>query len=100
MAGMSSILIQWNWTFCRSVMSARSRPYSLATPATARSWSAVSCPPGIRTRIMKYGSSISASSSAPVRPPPMPGLRWVYRPHQRNRPRRSVGSIESKPSCA
>ena len=95
--GTSSIRIQWNWTFCRSVMSARSRPYSLAMPATVRNCSAESWPPGMRTRIMKNASSISASSSAPVLPPPIPGRRWVYRPHQRNLPRRSSGSIESKP---
>ncbi len=100
MSGTSSIRIQWYWTFCRSVMSARSRPYSLAISATARSCSAESCPPGMRSRIMKNESSISASSSAPVRPPLIPGRRWVYSPHQRNRPRRSEGSIESKPPTA
>jgi hypothetical protein len=33
----------------------------------------------------------------PVLPPSMPGRRWVYRPHQRSRPRRSAGSMESNP---
>ncbi|CAM5609224.1 hypothetical protein SFUMM280S_01435 [Streptomyces fumanus] len=46
---------------------------------------------------MKYRSSSSSGSSTAVLPPSMPGLRWVYRPHQRIRPRRSFGSIESKP---
>src|SRR5215475_3732001 len=99
-AGTSSIDSQWYCTFCRSVMSARSRPYSLAIPATVRSCAADSWPPGMRTRIMKCGASMSASSSAPVLPPPMPGRRWVYRPHHRNLPRRSAGSIEPKPRWA
>ena len=99
-AGTSSMDSQWYCTFCRSVISARSRPYSLAIPATVRSCSADSCPPGMRTRIMKWGASMSASSSEPVLPPPMPGRRWVYRPHQRNLPRRSAGSIESNPRWA
>src|SRR5215475_12346326 len=38
---------------------------------------------------------MSASSSAPVFPPGIPARRCVYRPHQRNLPRRSM---ESKPA--
>src|SRR5690242_6764 len=48
-SGTSSIRIQWNCTFCRSVMSARSRPYSLPMLATVRNCSAESWPPGILT---------------------------------------------------
>ena len=32
----------------------------------------------------------SSGSRVAVLPPSMPGLRWVYSPHQRIRPRRSV----------
>src|SRR6185437_1412026 len=34
-------------------------------------------PPSMRTRIMKYESSSSSGSSMPVRPPSIPGRRWV-----------------------
>ncbi len=99
-SGTSSIRIQWCWTFWRSVMSAVPRPKSCATDAMARSWATDSWPPSMRTRSMKYSSSSSSGSSTAVRPPSMPGRRWVYRPHQRIRPRRSLGSIEAKPRWA
>ena len=54
-------------------------------------------PPSLRTRSMKYSSSSSSTGRLAVRPPSMPGLRWVYRPHQRNLPRRSWGGIEANP---
>jgi len=36
----------------------------------------------------------------PVSVPANPSARWVWRPIQRTRPRRSAGSIESNPRCA
>ncbi len=41
-SGTSSMRIQWNCTFCRSVMSATSRPKSVLMPAMVRSCSAES----------------------------------------------------------
>ena len=76
-SGMSSIRIQWYWTFCRSEMSAVLRANSVETPATTRSCSVVSAPPSMRTRIMKYSSCSSSASSFEVRAPEMPCLRWV-----------------------
>jgi hypothetical protein len=52
-SGTSSMRIQWYWMFCRSVMSAMSRPNSVLMPPSVRSWSLVSAPPSVRTRIMK-----------------------------------------------
>ena len=77
---------------------ARGRTRSRCSPMT-RSCSVVSWPPSMRTRSMKYSSSSSCGSRVAVLPPSMPGLRCVYRPHQRKRPCRSVGSIEAKPPC-
>ena len=45
--------IQWYCTFCRSVTSATSRPNSVLMPPMTRSASLDSCPPSMRTRIMK-----------------------------------------------
>ena len=95
MSGTSSIRTQCSWTFCRSVRSAVSRAYLVETSPMVRSALVVSCPPSIRTRIMKYLSSSSSGSRIAVRPPSMPGARCVYSPHQRNRPRRSPGSMPS-----
>ena len=53
-------------------------------------------PPSMRTRSMKKESSSSSGSSVAVLPPSIPGALGVE-PHQRKRPRRSAGSIESKP---
>ncbi len=69
--------IQWYWTFCRSVTSATSRPNSVLMPPMTRSASLDSCPPSMRTRIMKYESSSSSGSSTAVLPPGMPWARWV-----------------------
>ncbi len=77
MAGTSSMRTQWNWMFCRSVMSALPRAYVCDTSPITRSCSVVSRPPVMRTRIMKYSSSSSSGSSRPVRPPSIPGRRWV-----------------------
>ena len=96
-SGIDSTSIQCSWMFWRSVRSAVSRPNSVEMPAMTRSCSVVSCPPSMRTRSMKYSSSSSCGSSVAVRPPSMPGLRCVYSPHTRNRPCRSVGSIEANP---
>jgi hypothetical protein len=52
-SGTSSMRIQWYCTFCRSVTSATSRPNSVLMPPMTRSASLVSCPPSMRTRIMK-----------------------------------------------
>ena len=76
-AGTSSIRIQCSWMFCRSVRSAESRAYVVETSPMTRSCSEVSAPPSIRTRSMKNSSSSSCGSSVAVRPPSMPGLRWV-----------------------
>ena len=74
-AGMSSTRIQCSWMFCRSVMSAVSRPNSLRDARrSSRSWARSSWPPSMRTRSMKYSSSSSCGSSTAVRPPSMPGL--------------------------
>jgi hypothetical protein len=81
-------------------MSAVSRPNRVEMLAIVRSCSPESWPPSIRMRSMKYSSSSSCGSSTAVRPPSMPGLRWVYSPHQRSRPRRSAGSIEANPPWA
>jgi hypothetical protein len=97
MAGTSSIRTQCSWMFCRSVTSAVPRAYRRETSAITRSCPASSWPPSIRIRSMKNRSSSSSGSSTAVLPPPMAGRRWVYSPYQRNRPRRSAGSMESKP---
>ncbi len=76
-SGTSSIRIQWYWTFCRSVMSATSRPNSVLIPPMTRRASLVSRPPSMRTRSMKYLSSSSSGSSTAVLPPGMPWARWV-----------------------
>ncbi len=76
-SGTSSTRIQCSWMFCRSEMSAVSRPNSVEMPAMARSWSLVSAPPSLRTRIMKYSSSSSSGASVAVLPPSMPGRRCV-----------------------
>jgi hypothetical protein len=47
--------IQCSWTFCRSVTSATSRPYSVASSPMTRSCVAGELPPSMRTRNMKYG---------------------------------------------
>ncbi len=96
-SGTSSMRIQWYCTFCRSVMSAVPRANSCEISPITRSCAVVSRPPSMRTRSMKYLSSSSSGSRIAVLPPSIPGLRWVYSPHQRIRPRRSLGSIESKP---
>ena len=100
MAGTSSMRIQCSCTFCRSVMSATSRPYSVETSPMVRSCSLVSRPPSMRMRSMKYGASSSSGSSTAVLPPGMPCARCVYSPYQRKRPRRSLPSIESNPPAA
>jgi len=97
MAGTSWICTQCSWMFCRSVTSAVPWAYRRETSAITRSWAPDSWPPSIRIRSMKYWSSSSSGSSTAVLPPSMPGRRWVYSPYQRNRPRRSPGSMESKP---
>ena len=97
-SGTSSTRIQWYWMFCRSLMSAVPRAKSWLRSASTRSWARVRAPPSSRTRSMKYSSESSVSSSWAVRPPSMPGLRWVYSPHQRNRPLRSCGGMEANPS--
>ncbi len=76
-AGTSSTRIQCSWTFCRSVTSATSRPYSVLISPMTRSCSAVSWPPSTRIRSMKYGASSSSGSSTAVLPPGMPSARWV-----------------------
>jgi hypothetical protein len=76
-AGMSSTRIQWYWMFSRSVMSATSRPYSVASSPIVRSCSLLRRPPSMRMRSMKYSSSSSSGSRVAVRPPSIPGLRWV-----------------------
>ncbi len=60
--GTSSISIQWYWMFCRSLMSAVPRAYSVPMLPSARSWGAPSRAPSLRTRIMKKRSSSSSSS--------------------------------------
>jgi hypothetical protein len=97
-SGMSSTRIQCSWMFWRSVRSAESRAKSTEIWPMTRSCSVVSAPPSIRTRSMKYLSSSSCGSSVAVLPPSIPGLRWVYRPHQRKRPCRSWPGMASKPS--
>ena len=52
-SGTSSIAIQCNWMFCRSVTSAVSRANSVEISPITRSWSVVSWPPSMRTRSMK-----------------------------------------------
>ena len=96
-SGTSSMRIQCSWMFCRSVTSATSRPNSVAMPPMTRSCSAVSWPPSMRTRSMKYGASSSSGSRIAVFPPGMPSARWVYSPNQRSRLRRSAPSMLSKP---
>ena len=76
-SGTSSMRTQCSWMFCRSVMSAVPRANSRETSATVRSWSTDIWPPSMRTRSMKYRSSSSSGSSTAVRPPSMPGRRWV-----------------------
>ena len=96
-AGTLSISIQCSWMFCRSVTSAVPRAYVFEMSAIVRSCAPDSWPPSILTRSMKYRSSSSSGSRMAVLPPSMPGRRCVYSPYQRKRPRRSAGSIESKP---
>ena len=76
-AGTSSIRIQWNWMFSRSVTSAVSRANSWPISPSARTVAAGSSRPSERTRIMKNSSSSSSSSSIAVLPPSKPGARWV-----------------------
>ena len=99
-SGTSSTRIQCSCTFWRSVMSAVDRAKSTEIWPITRSCAAVRAPPSMRMRSMKHSSSSSCGSSVAVLPPSMPGLRWVYRPYQRNRPRRSPGSMEAKPPWA
>jgi hypothetical protein len=63
--------------FWRSLMSAVSRANSCEIPAMTRSWAPDKAPPSERTRIMKNSASSSSGASVAVRPPSMPGLRWV-----------------------
>ena len=79
-AGTSSIRIQCSWMFCRSVMSATSRPYSVEISPITASCSARSAPPSMRIRIMKYSSSSSSGSRIAVRPPGMPGAALGVQP--------------------
>ena len=76
-SGTFSISIQWYWMFWRSVMSAVPRAKSVEMLPRARSWSASSSAPSLRTRSMKNSSSSSSSSSIAVLPPSKPGARWV-----------------------
>ncbi len=76
-SGTSSISIQWYWMFCRSLMSALPRANSVEIPPSTRKASGESAWPSVRTRSMKYRSLSSSSLSWAVRPPSMPGLRWV-----------------------
>ena len=76
-SGTSSIRIQWNWMFSRSVTSAVSRAKSTPMLPRARTASLDSRRPSERTRSMKYSSSSSSSSSIAVLPPSKPGARWV-----------------------
>ena len=69
--------IQCNWMFCRSVMSATLRPNSCEIVAMVRSCSRLSRPPSLRTRSMKNSSESSCGSRVAVRPPSIPGARWV-----------------------
>ncbi len=99
-AGTSSMRIQCSCTFCRSVMSATSRPNRSLAHAIARSCSLVRRPPSMRIRIMKNSSSSSSGSAEPVRSPGTPCLRCVYSPYQRSRERRSCLPIERNPPGA
>ena len=76
-SGTSSIRIQWNWMFSRSVTSAVSRAKSTPIWPRARTALASSRAPSERTRSMKNSSSSSSSSSIAVLPPSKPGARWV-----------------------
>ena len=74
-SGTSSMRIQWYWMFCRSVTSAVSRANVVRDARRARA--AARCragAPSMRTRSMKYSSSSSSGSRAPVLPPSRPGL--------------------------
>jgi len=63
--------------FCRSVMSAVPRANSHEIPAIVRACSLVRAPPSERIRSMKNSSSSSSGGRLAVRPPSMPGRRWV-----------------------
>ncbi len=76
-AGTSSIRIQWNWMFSRSVTSAVSRANSCPMVPSARTAAGESSCPSVRTRIMKNSASSSSSSSIAVLPPSKPGARCV-----------------------
>ena len=82
----------------RCIVEPGSRANRVEISAITRACSLVSVPPSVRTRIMKNSSSSSSGGSDAVLPPGIPGLRCVYRPHQRIRPRRSSAGIEPKPS--
>ena len=76
-AGTSSMRIQWNWTFCRSVMSAVSRAKSLAIPAMTRSCAqreraAVDADAEHEVLVVQLLRRPGWPSAAVV-----PGLRWV-----------------------
>ena len=76
-SGRSSTRSQWNWMFCRSVMSAVSRANSTPIPPSVRTCSVVSCWPSMRTRIMKQSSLRASASSLEVWRASMPCLRCV-----------------------
>ena len=76
-AGTSSIRIQCSCTFWRSEMSAVSRRVGLRHVGDRAQLLGARIPPSLRTRSMKYSSSSSCGSSDAVRPPSIPGLRWV-----------------------
>ena len=71
-SGTSSMRIQCNWMFCRSVRSAVPRA-NRGDLADDPQRSVVSRPPSMRTRSMKYLSSSSSGSRTAVLPPSMPG---------------------------
>ena len=96
-SGTSSTRTQCTWMFWRSLMSAVSRANSVLMAPMTRSCSFDRAPPSERMRIMKYESSSSSGASVAVLPPSMPGRRWVYRPHQRIRPRRSSAGMDANP---
>ena len=75
--GMSSTRIQWYWMFWRSEMSAVPRANCSERSASTRTWVGLRARPSVRTRSMKYSSESSCGSSWAVRPPSMPGRRWV-----------------------
>jgi hypothetical protein len=71
-SGTASIGIQWNCTFCRSVMSATPRAYRVEMSASTRSWARDTAPPSNRTRIMKYSSPNCSGDDEPVLLPGSP----------------------------